>query len=46
LVTRDWGYDICDFVSAESGLSTTMVFIDNLDMGIRAEYKEVLVSRK
>jgi SAM-dependent methyltransferase len=46
LVTRDWGYDICDFVAAESDLSTTMVFIDNLSLGIRAEYIEVLVSRK
>jgi SAM-dependent methyltransferase len=46
LVTRDWGYDICDFIMETSGMSTTMVVLDNLSLGIRAEYIEVLVSRK
>lgn len=46
LVTRDWGYDICDFILKNSGLYTTIVDIDNTFLGIRAEYIEVLVSRK
>ena len=46
LVTMHWGYDICDYIQQCSGLSTTMVYIDDLSHGIRAEYIEVLVSRK
>ena len=46
LVTRRWGYDICEFIHATSGLFTQMVYIDNLDLGIRAELIEVLITRK
>ena len=46
LVATDWGYDICDFIHRVSGLTTTMITIDDLSRGIRAEYIEVLVSRK
>ena len=46
LVTRRWGYDICDFIQRESGLFTQMVWIDALEFGIRAEYIEVLITRK
>lgn len=46
LVATDWGYDICDFIYRVSGLTTTMIIIDDLTKGIRAEYIEVLVSRK
>ena len=46
LVATDWGYDICDFIHRVSGLTTTMIVIDDLSKGIRAEYIEVLVSRK
>jgi len=46
LVTVDWGYDIADYWDAASGLSTTIWTIDDLGRGIRAEYIEVLVSRK
>lgn len=45
-VTMHWGYDICDHISHCSGLYTTMIYIDNLSLGIRAEYIEVLISRK
>jgi hypothetical protein len=45
-VTMHWGYDICDYIFRSSGLYTTMVCIDNLSLGIRAEYIEVLISRK
>lgn len=46
LVTRRWGYDITKFIHDTSGLFTTMIYIDNLHFGIRAEYVEVLVSIK
>jgi hypothetical protein len=46
LVTRRWGYDITDFIAASCGLHTTMVHLDVFDQGIRAEYIEVLVTRK
>lgn len=46
LVTMYWGYDICDFILKHSGLYTTIVEIDNLFLGIRAELIEVLISKK
>ncbi|HVI93307.1 MAG TPA: class I SAM-dependent methyltransferase [Anaeromyxobacter sp.] len=46
LVTRHWGFDICDHIYAASGLTTTIVHIDDLSHGIRAEYVEILISRK
>jgi hypothetical protein len=41
-----WGYDICDFIFKQSGLYTTINYIDDLSLGIRAEYIESLLSRK
>ena len=46
LVTMHWGYDISEYILNHSDLQTTIVHIDNLSLGIRAEYIEVLVSRK
>lgn len=46
LVTMHWGYDIYDFIYRYSGLVTTMNYLDDLSLGIRAEYIEILVSRK
>jgi SAM-dependent methyltransferase len=46
LVTIDWGYDIADYLSLKSGSPTTMHVIDDLSQGIRAEYIEVVVTRK
>jgi SAM-dependent methyltransferase len=46
LVTMDWGYDITEFILQSSGLHSTLAFIDDLSRGIRAEYIEVVVSRK
>ncbi len=46
LVVMDWGYDIAEYLDGHSGLKTTVYYIDNLDRGVRAEYIEVLVSRK
>lgn len=46
LVTVDWGYDIADYLDEASGLSTTIWALDDMSRGIRAEYIEVLISRK
>lgn len=46
LVTMQWGYDICDFIHEQSGLFTAVHFIDNISLGIRAEFIEILISRK
>ncbi len=46
LVTMHWGYDIADFIQRAAGTPTTIVYIDDLERGIRAEFIEVLVSRK
>ena len=46
LVTFDWGYDICARIFRDSGLFTQIVHLDDLSMGIRAEYIEVLVTQK
>jgi SAM-dependent methyltransferase len=46
LVTYHWGYDICHLVFETSGMWTTIVAIDDLRFGIRAELNEVLVSLK
>jgi len=46
LVTFDWGFDLADYLGRASGLSITIVFVDNLELGLRAQYLEVLVCRK
>jgi SAM-dependent methyltransferase len=46
LVTVDWGLDIADYLGHVSGLSTTILFIDDLHLGLRAQYLELLVCRK
>jgi hypothetical protein len=46
LVTVNSGYDITNSVFETSGLFTEIVFLDILDYGIRAEYIEVLITRK
>lgn len=45
-VTMHWGYDILDFIESSSGLKSNIEYIDDLSMGIRAEYIEVIVSKK
>ena len=44
-VTMHWGYDIAECIMSVSGLPTTIIMIDDLNAGIRAEYIEVLVSK-
>lgn len=46
LVCTDWGFDICEYILASSGLYTYVFHIDDLHKGIRAEFIEVLVTRK
>lgn len=46
LVTMDWGFDIVEHIERACGLRTEIVRLDDLSQGIRAEYIEVLVTRK
>ena len=46
LVTFRWGYDIVQWVFEACKLPTTMICIDDLSMGIRAEYIEVCLTQK
>lgn len=46
LVTMRWGYDISHWVYRASGLITTILAIDRIELGIRAELNEVLLSFK
>ncbi len=46
LVTRHWGFDLCSYIHKTSGLFTQMIWIDALELGIRAELIEVLITRK
>lgn len=46
LVTVDWGYDIGAFFQEHSGMHTVIMQIDDINLGIRAEYIEILVSQK
>lgn len=46
LVTFDWGYDIAEYLDNASGLHSTIVYIDDVTRGIRAEAIEVIIMRK
>jgi hypothetical protein len=37
LVTMRWGYDICNAIAKTTGLFTQIIYIDALELGIRAE---------
>jgi SAM-dependent methyltransferase len=45
-VTMHWGYDISRYIFDSCGMYTEMVYIDNIELGIRAEFIDVLISRK
>lgn len=45
-VTMHWGYNIVDIIYKNSGLITTIFYIEDLNLGIKAEYIEVLFSKK
>lgn len=46
LVTIHWGYDIASFITQMAKMPTVIVMIDDIDMGIRAEYIDVIASFK
>jgi SAM-dependent methyltransferase len=46
LVTIDWGYDILAYLSYYSSLSATLLYMDDIQRGIRAEYIDVIVCKK
>lgn len=46
LVTVDWGYDIIDYLAHHSGMSISMVHLDDMRLGIHAVLTEVLICRK
>lgn len=46
LVTRDWGYDIADYLFEHSAMPTSIFYIDDMSRGIRAEFIDIVVSRK
>jgi Methyltransferase domain len=46
LVTWHWGEDIVTHIKDASGLDTEVVALDDLKMGIRAEFIEVLVTTR
>jgi hypothetical protein len=45
-VTMHWGYDIVEFIKKESGLVSQIEYINDLHYGVRAEYIEVIVTKK
>jgi SAM-dependent methyltransferase len=45
-VTMHWGFDIVDFIKKHTNSDCSIEYIDNLDFGIRAEYIEIIVSKK
>jgi SAM-dependent methyltransferase len=46
LVTIAWGYDIAAYFANLSGLLVTLLNIDDIDKGIRADLNDVLICRK
>jgi SAM-dependent methyltransferase len=47
LLTRQWGYDIVDFIRNASGMVTNIIYVESEDLGIvDTEYREVFISQK
>ena len=46
LVTIDWGFDIADYLSEHSGMTTTIHYFDDRSRGLQAELLEVVVCRR
>ena len=46
LVTWHWGEDIVRYIKNASGLDTEIIALDDLKLGIRAEYIEVLMTTR
>lgn len=45
-VTMHWGYDILDFIKKHTNALCEIVYINDLNYGIRAEYIEIVVQKK
>jgi predicted transcriptional regulator len=41
-----WGFDIIDFIEEHTDSSCEIIYLNNLDYGIRAEYIEIIVAKK
>lgn len=46
LMTIDWGYDVASYMSRHSGLNCWIMSIDKIDLGIRADFNEVVICQK
>jgi hypothetical protein len=46
LVTMHYGYDIANYITQTTNMPTMIIMIDNIDLGIRAEYIDVLLTVK
>lgn len=46
LVVTEWGWDLCDFIYRESGLTTVVIRMRDRYFGIDGEFIEVFISRK
>ena len=44
LLTWHWGYDIVTHIKNANGLDTEIIELDDIKLGIRGEYIEVLVT--
>jgi len=46
-VTMHWGFDIVDFINRVTNSSNSFIeYIDDLHYGVRAEYIEIIVTKK
>jgi hypothetical protein len=45
-VTFHWGYDIKNFIEDNTGATCEIIYTDDLNYGIRAEYIEIVVQKK
>lgn len=46
LVTIDWGYDIVRYFHAYSGMTFILLQTDNINLGIRGDFNEILIGFK
>jgi SAM-dependent methyltransferase len=45
-VTMHWGFDIVDYIKEQTGAESEIIYIDDLKYGIRAQFIEIIVTRK
>lgn len=44
LVVREWGWDLCDFIYAVAGMTTTAILVEDMRLGLAGQFNEVFVS--